>query len=157
MDALSGLVALGVLIIVAAFVAQPFFAPGAGERGSGGRRAASEARQRAELLQERNRLYAAIRDLDFDYKTNKVADDDYALQRHALMAEAVEVLQQLDALPEDEAPAQADPIEAAIAALRSGAPVPATTAAGQGAAFCPQCGEPVTATDHFCGACGARL
>lgn len=156
MDALSGLVALGVLIIVAAFVAQPFFSPGSGEGGSGGRRAVSDARRRAELLQERNRLYAAIRDLDFDYKTNKVADDDYTAQRHTLMAEAVEVLQQLDALPADEEPAEVDPIEAAVAALRSGAPA-VTPTTGQAATFCPQCGEPVAADDHFCGACGARL
>lgn len=153
------LIVLLIVTIVAAFIAQPFFARRRGERtGQANRRTAVLLRQRADLLAERNRIYAAIRELEFDYATNKLADEDYAAQRRKLYAQGVEVLQKLDALPAlDESPA-ADPIEAWVAALRSGS---AVTAPAQGeaaqAGFCPQCGTPYQAGDRFCAACGARL
>ena len=159
MEAFVGLLALGAVIVVAAFVVQPFFA-GRSEDGArrADRRTAHIVRQRADLLAERNRVYAALRDLEFDYKTNKVADDDYAVQRRQLVAQGVEVLQRLDALPAlDETP-NADPIEAAIAAVRAGgSPGAAARPDGPAAGYCPRCGAPFAEGDRFCGACGARL
>ncbi|HEC22646.1 MAG TPA: zinc ribbon domain-containing protein [Chloroflexi bacterium] len=156
----TGLLALVAVIIVGAYIAQPFFAArrGEGGGGQGGRRTASLLRRRADLLAERNRLYRAIRDLDFDYQTNKVSEEDYQAQRHRLFAEAVEVLQQLDSLPAlDETP-ESDPIEAAVAALRQGtAPEEVVSGPAAEGEVCPQCGEPVSESDRFCGACGARL
>jgi NADH pyrophosphatase NudC (nudix superfamily) len=155
------------LLMLVAFVVQPSLSredDGAGRRARG---TLEVLRRRAALLAERNRIYAAIRELDFDYSTNKVSDIDYAAQRHALVAQGVETLQQLDALPAlDETPAE-DPIEAAIVELRSGAAAPAAAAparkakgrskAASGTSFCPRCGKPVQQGDLFCGSCGARL
>jgi hypothetical protein len=154
------LLALVVVLVVGAFIAQPFLAERRSEGGFGGRRAASVLRQRAGLLAERNRIYSALRDLDFDYKTNKVADEDYTAQRYQLVAAGVDILQQLDGLPAlDETPG-ADPLETAIALLRSGdaaATALSGLAADDAAGFCPACGQPVLAGDRFCGSCGGRL
>jgi hypothetical protein len=158
MEIFTGLLSLIVVLMVAAYIVQPFFSNRRGDgRGRAGHRPASVLRRRADLLARRNEIYRAIRDLDFDYQTNKVSDEDYDGQRHALVAQGVEVLQQLDALPVlDESP-ETDPIEAAVAALRAGAAAPgAAVEAGQ-AGFCGQCGAPVYAGDRFCGACGAAL
>jgi hypothetical protein len=161
MELPTGLLALVVAIIVGAFVAQPYFSRRGEGGGQVGRRTAQALRQQADLLAERNRIYAAVRDLDFDYKTNKVSDEDYTAQRYALVARGVEVLQQLDGLPAlDEAPG-ADPVEAAVAALRAGSEGVPAASPGKHAAgaegFCPQCGGPVFHGDRFCGSCGASL
>lgn len=157
MDPITALLALAALLFVGAFVAQPFFSPrGADAPARGDQRAASTLRDRAELLTDRNRVYAAIRDLDFDYKTNKVADEEYTTQRYRLVAEGVEILERLDSLPANGASSETDPLEALIAAYRAGEPATAAVPAGQ-AAYCPQCGTRAKPDDRFCAACGARL
>jgi zinc-ribbon domain len=170
MDAATLLVMIAVLLLVLAYVLQPFFTRGDAAPGRSPRGALEVLRRRAGLLIERNRIYAAIREIDFDYKTNKVSDEDYAAQRHALVAQGVEVLQQIDALPGlDETPS-ADPIEAAVIALAGGESVPIAAVAPAAsrarkkrrpaktrAGFCPHCGQPVQAGDLFCGSCGNRL
>lgn len=123
--------------------------------------AAGQFRKQASLLAERQEIYEALRDLDFEYKTHKVAQDDYATQRYQLVARGVEILETLDALPSTNGTAPVDPIEAAIAAFRSGTPAPeqvqVLASSEEAAGFCPQCGQPVSADDHFCGSCGATL
>lgn len=164
MEPITALLALAAVLFVGAFIAQPFFNAEGGERaGRERRRAASALRQRADLLAERNRVYAAIRDLDFDYKTNKVSDEEYAEQRYRLVAEGVEILQMLDALPAADDPA-ADPLEAMIARYRRGEgmvpapePAPARAATARAARYCSQCGAAAQADDRFCGSCGTRL
>ncbi|HPV05501.1 MAG TPA: zinc ribbon domain-containing protein [Aggregatilineales bacterium] len=163
MEPITALLALAAVLFVGAFIVQPFFNAEGGERaGRERRRAASALRQRADLLAERNRVYAAIRDLDFDYKTNKVSDEEYAEQRYRLVAECVEILQMLDALPADDP--DADPLEAMIARYRRGEgvvlapePAPARAAAARAARYCPRCGAAAQAGDRFCGSCGTRL
>lgn len=154
------LLALVTILVIGAFVAQPFFAQvrrgGAGNQ----RRRADILREQAALLTQRNDIYAAIRDLDFDYKTNKISDEMYKDQRYILVAQGVEILQKLDSLPLLDDPEE-DPIEAAVAAYRSGGSepggnLPEAGAAG-GALFCPQCGTKSKPNDRFCGECGTKL
>ncbi len=153
MEALAGILAIVAMIIVAAYIIQPFIAERSDRAGRGGDRAA-DLRRRAALIAERNRIYHDIRELDFDYKTGKVADEDYADQRHKLVAQGVDVLQQLDRLPPD----AGDPIEQAILRAREGAPLTYAEAAGDAAAaFCPQCGTPASPGDRFCASCGTPL
>jgi hypothetical protein len=110
-----GLIALALVILIGAYIVQPFFAqPGTGDRGP---RSASRSvlRQRADLLAERNRIYRSIKELEFDYETNKLSEEMFKQQRHALIAQAVDVLQRLDALP-----AGPDRVEAALNATDDG-------------------------------------
>jgi hypothetical protein len=160
MEGLTALFALGAVLVVAAFVAQPLLSRRGGAGRGGRRRTASILRLRADLLAERNRIYAEIRDLDFDYKTNKLTDEDYAAQRYALVARGVDLLKRLDDLPAVSASSDNDAIEAAIASVRGGgSPVELAGAGGSKAraAFCPQCGQAVQPGDRFCSVCGARL
>ncbi len=160
MEGLTALFALGAALVLAAFVVQPLLSRQSGAGRSGRRRTASILRLHADLLAERNRIYAEIRDLDFDYKTNKLTDEDYTAQRHALFAQGVDVLKRLDDLPTVNASPDNDMIEAAVAAIRSGGqPVELGAAGGAKAraSFCPQCGEAVQPGDRFCSVCGARL
>ena len=159
MDSASSLVMIALLLMVLAFIARPFIGSDDGNDAESG---SSHAvmRKRADLLAERNRVYGAIRDLDVDYKTNKVSAVDYAAQRHELVAHGVEVLQQLDALPAADEAALEDPVEAAIVAFQAGGTAEAAPASARQAGhtmFCPRCGERVEAGDQFCVSCGARL
>jgi len=140
MDIPGTLVLITVLILVVAFVARPFVAPqGDEQRPRADLPTASALRRRADLLAGRNRVYGALRDLDFEHQTNKIADEEYATQRRALVAEGVAILQELDQLPAADKSPAADP-DLAKATLS-----------------CPQCGTEARVGDAFCGHCGAKL
>jgi len=54
---------------------------------------------RAELLQEQARLYADLRELDFDYRAGKLSEADYQDLRNTLETEAVLVLKKIETTP----------------------------------------------------------
>ena len=155
MDIPTTLVLITVLILVVAFIVRPFVTSRLdGQEKPAGQQSASALRQRADLLTERNRVYRALRDLDFDHQTNKIADEEYASQRHALVAEGVGFLQRLDQLAAmDEEPATG-PVEVSVLAMRPGGSGPTPAKA---ASYCPQCGARAKTGDAFCGRCGASL
>lgn len=126
--------------------------------------------KRQALLVHKEALLEEIRTLDFDLETGKIPAEAHAAQRAELVAETAEALKQLDALPQETAPAPSATlaeIEAAIAQRRAAAaarPVngaqeqPATAVAPNGQSkFCSQCGQPVKPGDKFCAACGHQL
>lgn len=161
MEAVTIFITIAIMLLLGAYLAQPFIASRqAYDHAGTGQHSAARLRERADLFARRNEIYHAITELDFDHRTNKVSDEDYTGQRYRLVAQGVEVLQQLDLLP-DEAP-ESDPIERIIDTLKSGetaSPAPAATAVTdeETAGFCPQCGQPYTAGDKFCGFCGTAL
>jgi hypothetical protein len=87
---------LGALVAVLCvfFVASPFLRQRADEAlvESG----AAEERRLA-LAEERDRALAALKELEFDHRTGKVADDDYRAQVGALRRSAADALRALDA------------------------------------------------------------
>ncbi len=68
----------------------------------GDRDAISPAERRAELEAAREAKYREIRDTELDYRTGKLSQEDYAATDGALRAEAVEILDWLEALDEEE-------------------------------------------------------
>ncbi len=84
-----------------------------------------EARRR-ELIEQRDMVYEAIRELDFDYRMGKVEEDDYRQTRARYTAQAVELIKSLDKATERaNRPARkpqgiSDQIEKEIAAIRHG-------------------------------------
>src|SRR3990172_8112340 len=93
MDVPSLLLLLALLIPVALFVARPLFA-----RAS---TSVSETTQRASaLLAERERVLAALQELDFDHVVGKIPEEEYPSRRAALVTEGVAVLKQLDEVEE---------------------------------------------------------
>ena len=63
---------------------------------------ADDSSPRAQLLQERARLYAELRELDFDFQAEKLSASDYQRLKLEIENKAAWVLQQLDALPVDQ-------------------------------------------------------
>jgi len=63
---------------------------------AGGRGVERERSELAELEAARELKYAEIRDLELDFRTGKVAEEDFRAQDRALRAEAIEILHRLD-------------------------------------------------------------
>jgi hypothetical protein len=161
MEIVVAILGLAMVVVVAAFIAQPFVARS--------RVLASNESPRDQLLAERDMLYATIRDLDFDFQTGKLLEADYRAMREKYVARGVEILKQLDAMPVKSQvgakPVVADKVEAAVQARRKTLSpedeIEAAIRARRQSALrnlnCPNCGRPVDPTDRFCGKCGAVL
>jgi hypothetical protein len=67
-----------------------------------GRGGIGPAERRAELEAAREAKYREIRDTELDYRTGKLSQDDFAATDGALRAEAVEILDWLEALEKEE-------------------------------------------------------
>jgi cytochrome c-type biogenesis protein CcmH len=61
---------------------------------------AEDSSQKSELIQERTRLYADLKELEFDFQAGKLSATDYGDLRQEIESKAVSVLQRLDALSE---------------------------------------------------------
>ena len=109
------LIATGVLL----FVFTPLFDPR--HAGTLDQTSRNETRRRA-LIEQRDMVYEAIRELDFDYRMGKVEADDYRQTRARYTARAVEFMKALDNAaaesPDDPAESLDDQIEREIAAIR---------------------------------------
>lgn len=149
MDIASILLSAALILLVAMFIARPLI-----------ERMGFDERQpmRADTLTaEREAVVAALRELDFDHTTGKIAEEDYAAQRAALVAQGVALLKQLDEIS-NQSPAQAldDELEAAIRAARAQMAT-APSVSRPAALRCPQCNQPHQPDDRFCSKCGATL
>ena len=92
--ALGALLAVGCVLVAA----RPFLRTDAqGDALAPPLSAADEERLR--LLEERDRALAALKELEFDHRTGKVSDADYATHVRALRLEAAEAIRALDAAP----------------------------------------------------------
>ncbi len=115
MDIGSILLSLALFLLVAAFVARPLF-----ERANAVNTSTAPT---DDLITQREAVLIELRDLDFDYETGKVSDDDYAIQRARQVAKGVEILRTLsmmDKIEQAVSPAGNfdDEIEKAVAARR---------------------------------------
>ncbi|MGQ4807091.1 hypothetical protein NKDENANG_00433 [Candidatus Entotheonellaceae bacterium PAL068K] len=111
--------------------------------------------ERSELDQltlQKETVYTAIHDLDFDFRTGKVDDQDYTVLRRHLEDEAIQLLRRIDDV--DPLAVLDDELERQILAFRqsqtSDADRPAqsvcrrcTAALEGGENFCPACGQPL--------------
>jgi hypothetical protein len=172
MDLGAVLLLVALLIAVGLYLAAPLL-------GRPSRPVAEETLEASSLMAERDRVIAALQELDFDYKLGKVPPEDYPVQRSSLLEKGADVLRQLDALlpATHAAPAgNLDPnsrIEQAAAAGRADGAAASGGLAddriesmlaarravrrGKSAGFCPRCGKPLLVTDEFCPHCGKRL
>jgi len=158
MEISSLLIGLVLFIAALVFVSRPF-------------RQKQHAGLKARKVEEqpgarRAAVLSALRDLEFDFKTGKVGEEDYTPVRAQLMAEAAQFIEQeqeeekkLEALIQTRRVAH----EAAILCEHCGTALEADqrfcskcgTAAGQ--ELCPSCGKKNRTGDQFCSSCGSRL
>jgi cytochrome c-type biogenesis protein CcmI len=131
------LLVVGAIILtvaVAAFVVYPLFRS---ERWA----LAGTASQSEELFRRRDRIYAELRDLDFDYRVGKVSAQDYQEAREQLEVEAARILQAIDV----EIKAIDEEIEREVRRLR------------ESQRSCPSCGAAIAPNARFCASCGEPL
>lgn len=153
-----GSILIGLLLLVATipFVAKPLLHQKRLKLAIAGSAKVSDADQhQASLL--------ALRDLEFDHRTGKVTDEDYAGLRADLLAQAAATIDvkdkraaNVDALIEQAVRGRRQTnvdslIEEAVRSRRQ------THGEGQTANFCPKCGRKARADDRFCAGCGASL
>lgn len=181
MDIGTVFLVLALAVLVGLFISQPFF------RSFNNRtplldtaRVDSVEHRRSALLAERDRLFSALQDLDFDFALGKIPEEDYPVQRAELLRHAAGVLRELDALEGHPAEvAVEERIEREVAARRADAASRRVAAAekaipqedeleeliarrraqrkDKAAGFCPKCGQVVQRSDAFCSNCGTRL
>ena len=115
---------------------------------------------------QREVVLADLRDLDFDFKTGKVSEEDYTPLRAQLMAEAAQYIEaeqkeneQLEALIQNHRKVQKQDAKCE----HCGAPMAAgqrfCSKCGSAASreLCPSCGKGIRTSDLFCPSCGTKL
>ncbi len=148
MDIGSILAGLALTLLTVAFVAIPLIQ-------HRGKDVTETERLSSELQAGRDRVLSSLQELEMDFNTGKILEEDYQDQRQALMKEGAGILRRIDVLKAggDVSPKGDeidDEIEAAIAQIRS------DKENGDGG-FCPSCGSEVKAGDLFCIRCGNTL
>ncbi len=58
--------------------------------------ASNRESRRRQLLEDRENIYEAIRELDFDYRMGKVEEDDYKTTRARYQSRAVQLMKAID-------------------------------------------------------------
>lgn len=129
------------------FVGEPFF-----RRASIRRPGSSERPELEQLSLQKETLYTAIRDLDFDFQTSKVDEADYQELRHQLEGEALQVLRALDAI--DPLMMLDEEIERQILSLRQSS---SSSAHLPSQSVCPTCQAALQGGENFCPFCGHSL
>jgi len=107
-------------------------------------------------LEERKAaIYENLRDLQFEYRLDKLSDSDYQTTKVELQKELARVLQEIDVIRGGPAPKAAKPA-ASVAPIP--APAPPTAAAPEAQQFvCPSCNVVFAAPLKFCGECGKPM
>lgn len=146
----SILIGLALLVLAVPFVAGPLLREKSATRFAGKLPVEPSEAPTA----QREQVLVALRDLEFDHKLGKVADEDYAALRAALLTEAAAMLEAED---RHGAAIEAQ-IEAEIRARRSRQKASGLSIAVRAdARFCSQCGASLQPGDRFCSECGAHV
>jgi hypothetical protein len=152
--------------VVVGFVLYPVFA----EERAGALGASAEALALRDLEEKKARLYTAIKDLDFELDAGKVSSEDYESARRDYLAQATEVMEQIDSIAPEKTTSLATSSEDASAQKKAGARIcsscgeasseNAKFCIGCGRAFelnCSQCGENIPERAKFCSGCGHKI
>ena len=133
---------VGVCIVIVTAVFIFVFRPFMTTRGRVGQTDAGSGRGNR-LIEDREALYDAIRELDFDYRMGKVEEDDYRATRSRYEGRAIELMRAIEETA-GPSPEIDERIEREIAALRrkdTDTCAGCGSASPAGARFCPQCGK----------------
>ena len=90
-------ISLGIAAVVVAFVAAPLLLL-AGRPMEADTKGSDTSDGLADLLAEKETIYAAIQELDFDLKSGKLSAEDHAALRQRHEAQAAAVLKRIDEL-----------------------------------------------------------
>jgi rubrerythrin len=154
-------IALLLTAAVFAFIVYPFFKQKSGMEDT------YRDTELEELHSRRDTTYSMLKELEFDYQSGILTEEDYRDLEKRYKRKGISLLKDIDQL--GEGPGLDDEIEKQIGKLRR----PESKAAGpddkiekqignlrqpaSAAHFCPQCGEKHQTNDRFCAHCGTRL
>lgn len=111
-----------------------------------------------DLSSDKEATYIALKELDFDYRTGKLSEEDYHELREKYRAKAFSLLKVLDERERGEDVDMERAIEEEILAVRKGRRgTGQRDGTGEKDEVCPQCGMLCAPEDTFCSLCGARL
>lgn len=151
---MTTLMAIMVVAVVAVAIAYPLWKPGPQAPPD----PVGPAATLAALEERKLRLYASIRELGFDYHTDKLEEADYEEEVEHIKVEAVAVVREINEL-RSQPPRGSEDLEAEIGAFRQrlggDADHPAPVASED--VFCTRCGTPAATKDRFCSSCGNQL
>ncbi len=99
------------------------------------------------LLLQKDTVFAALSELDFDYAMGNLSAADHGELRQKYAQKAMSVMKEIDVLHLEED----EEIEREIMQLRRGTP----GRAGETAPACTGCGAEIDPEDSFCSECGA--
>ena len=105
MEALALVLAALLAVAAVVFVARPFLREPDGREGEPSD--ATDA-ERLRLAEERDRVLAALKELEFDHRTGKISDADYRDLVGPLRRRAAEALRALERMDGSERPAKGD-------------------------------------------------
>lgn len=115
---------------------------------------------------QREAVLAALRELDFDFKTGKVSEEDYQPLRTQLMAEAAQYIEaeekeaeQLEALIQSRRKSHKQNLkcEHCEAPVEAGQRFCSKCGSALNHELCPSCGKKIKAGDLFCSSCGNEI
>ena len=135
---MSVFVALALTVLTFAFIIYPLFK----QRSSSADSVADEKLR--ELYSKRDTTYSMLKELEFDYQSGILTEEDYRDLEARYKRKAISILRDTDGL---EKGAEVDEeIEKQVQKLRQ--------SKGK---FCPQCGTRYQESDRFCSRCGTSL
>lgn len=97
----------------------------------------------SDLIERKEAIYAAIKDIEFDYQMGKLSEEDFHALRQQYKDEAVGLLKKIEQIQH-----KTGKSKDATAAKKSEQASPK---------FCWSCGAAVTRGDKFCANCGGAL
>lgn len=121
--------------------------------------AAGENEKLQELRSERDTTYSMLKELEFDYQSGIMTEEDYRELEARYKRKAIFTLRDIDNAGRDgSVEPELDEIEQQVQKLRKSKGKTGVLA-GKPAErkFCPQCGSQVGEKDKFCASCGASL
>jgi|SRR3990172_949745 len=98
-------ISLGIAVLVVAFLAAPFFLL-TGRSSEVAVKDPDAADTLQDLLAEKETIYAAIQELDFDLKSGKLSPEDHLALRQRHEAQAAAVMKRIDELQHASRPAE---------------------------------------------------
>ena len=97
-----------------------------------------------ELHSKRDTTYSMLKELEFDFQSSTLTEEDYRDLEARYKGKAISILKDIDDLQKNTE--VEEEIERQVLELRQGK-----------GRFCPQCGAGYHESDHFCSQCGASL
>lgn len=108
----------------------------------------------SDLLLHKETLLAAIKEIDFDYKTGKLSDEDYQELQEVYRSKAMSVIEEIEESEKKQGEAMEKKLEEEIKASRQKGDNIQPPKQTKATLNCPSCSNPYVAGDKFCQRCG---